>query len=205
MNKTDFLEAVTPMFLKTGYHSLRMDDIAEELSMSKKTIYKIFPTKEKLVYAVNDYLFVYFKKMLDKYEPQSENVVELFYKVKTSVEEIADIEQQRRFIQQVAKYSPKVLKSTLDFSRNSIYRLAQITTEKAAQEGILLDVYDHETVNQIFATNYMSVKLFTEYESKEQFHKIEKEWFYMYLRGCFNEKGIKMLDDYVAKNPEVLH
>ncbi|MFH1073472.1 MAG: TetR/AcrR family transcriptional regulator, partial [Candidatus Firestonebacteria bacterium] len=37
------------LFISSGFSSITMDDIAAELSMSKKTLYKYFPNKESLL------------------------------------------------------------------------------------------------------------------------------------------------------------
>lgn len=37
------------LFLKEGFYKISMDEIAADLKMSKKTIYKYFPTKQRLV------------------------------------------------------------------------------------------------------------------------------------------------------------
>ena len=39
-------------FFREGFHKTTMDDVAAELRMSKKTIYKFFPSKEDLVRAI---------------------------------------------------------------------------------------------------------------------------------------------------------
>ena len=36
------------LFFKKGFNSVTMDDLSTELAMSKKTFYKIFPSKKKL-------------------------------------------------------------------------------------------------------------------------------------------------------------
>lgn len=43
------LDVAYNLFLKQGYKSTTMDDIAQELSMSKKTLYKYFPGKMELL------------------------------------------------------------------------------------------------------------------------------------------------------------
>ncbi len=55
-NKSKILEATTVVFNRKGM-KFTMDDIAQELSMSKKTIYKIFKDKEALLYEMVDYAF----------------------------------------------------------------------------------------------------------------------------------------------------
>jgi len=55
-NKEKILEATTSVFNKKGM-KFTMDDIAKELSMSKKTIYTIFRDKEEILYEMVDYAF----------------------------------------------------------------------------------------------------------------------------------------------------
>lgn len=55
-NKVKILEATTNVFNKKGM-KFTMDDIAKELSMSKKTIYTIFRDKEEILYEMVDYAF----------------------------------------------------------------------------------------------------------------------------------------------------
>ena len=48
--KTKIMETAMKAFRTQGVRKVRMDDIAEELSISKRTVYEIFGTKEHLVY-----------------------------------------------------------------------------------------------------------------------------------------------------------
>ena len=47
--KDTILKKAGDIFLKLGFKSVTMDDIANELAISKKTIYKFFKNKEELV------------------------------------------------------------------------------------------------------------------------------------------------------------
>ncbi len=47
--KDRILTRAEEMFLKFGYSKVTMDEIAANLGMSKKTLYKFFPSKEELV------------------------------------------------------------------------------------------------------------------------------------------------------------
>lgn len=55
-SKIKILEATTKVFNNKGM-KFTMDDIAKELSMSKKTIYTIFHDKEEILYEMVDYAF----------------------------------------------------------------------------------------------------------------------------------------------------
>ncbi len=55
-NKERILEATISVFNRKGL-KFTMDDIASELSMSKKTIYTVFRDKESLFFSMVDYCF----------------------------------------------------------------------------------------------------------------------------------------------------
>ncbi len=66
--KEKILEGTIRVFKKKGL-KFTMDDLANELSMSKKTIYKEFPDKESLYFIMVDYCF-------DKIKASEEEVME---------------------------------------------------------------------------------------------------------------------------------
>ncbi len=49
MMKDKIVERATELFFKMGFKSVTMDDIAADMSISKKTIYKYFSNKEDLI------------------------------------------------------------------------------------------------------------------------------------------------------------
>ena len=60
--KDTIINKATSLFLTLGFKSVTMDDIANDLGMSKKTIYTHFENKTSLVEAGTTYLF---KKITD--------------------------------------------------------------------------------------------------------------------------------------------
>ena len=52
--KDRILAVAEEMFLKYGYSKVTMDEIAANLGMSKKTLYKFFPSKEELIKEIID-------------------------------------------------------------------------------------------------------------------------------------------------------
>ena len=60
--KQEIINKATDLFLSLGFKSVTMDDIANNLGMSKKTIYTYFDNKSCLVEAGTSHLF---KKITD--------------------------------------------------------------------------------------------------------------------------------------------
>ena len=46
--KEEIIKKASDLFLNLGFKSVTMDDLANEMGISKKTIYFHFPNKEKL-------------------------------------------------------------------------------------------------------------------------------------------------------------
>ena len=49
-HKEEIIKHASKMFVEQGIKAVRMDDIAQELSISKRTLYEIFGDKEELIY-----------------------------------------------------------------------------------------------------------------------------------------------------------
>ena len=56
--KSQILSAAEGVFTKKGFDEARMDDIAEETGLSKGTLYNYFKSKEDLVIAILDRIFL---------------------------------------------------------------------------------------------------------------------------------------------------
>jgi len=77
-DKVKILKAASDIFFSRGFYKIPVDDIASLLKMSKKTIYKHFPTKENLVREVA-YLFI---------KTHSSNIAEIINHDYNSVEKL---------------------------------------------------------------------------------------------------------------------
>ena len=55
MNKEYIFDAAVSLFRHQGIRATRMDDVAEFLHMSKRTLYEQFPSKEEFIVACIEY------------------------------------------------------------------------------------------------------------------------------------------------------
>ncbi len=79
--KTKILEGTLVVFKKKGVH-FTMDDLATELSMSKKTIYRIFPDKSTMLMELIDHVFDRIKEEEKKiYDDESLPSDKKFYQI----------------------------------------------------------------------------------------------------------------------------
>ena len=70
------LELGEERFFNEGFHKIKMDDIATDLRMSKKTIYKFFPSKEGLAHAIAKRFMGKMKEMIVPALGSDKNAIE---------------------------------------------------------------------------------------------------------------------------------
>ena len=126
------LEAAYKLFLDQGYKNTTMDDIAQSLSMSKKTLYKYFPGKMELLAASFDIL----KKRLSlKVQTLVENqYISYTAKLKSMLmvvaEDLAHINP--RLLEDLREHAPGIWKELQEYIRESAY----LRFQKLIQEGV---------------------------------------------------------------------
>jgi len=73
--KDKIIKKATDMFLKLGFKSVTMDDIASEMCISKKTIYKYFSNKEKLIEEGTEVVHQKIHLLMDNIVAQNHNAI----------------------------------------------------------------------------------------------------------------------------------
>lgn len=191
--KERILEESSETILKYGVRSFTIDAFSRALGISKKTIYKFFPTKEDLLIKSAEY---FTGRMGDRIEKiiQSEinpaiqfvNVMQLILdqSSKVSAERIADVKTQY----------PKVWKKIEDFRlarRDDFYTILS----KAQKEGY---VRKDVEVNKV-ATMYMELVNSTfqpEFYLKNNFAPDEAIRLFLKIitSGLFTESGMEIIN-----------
>lgn len=106
LNRQRILDAAGELFNTRGYKSVTINDIAESLGMSKKTIYQYFAGKEELASSVVE---AFMERVADKFDrlapgqdPLSD-IRALFEQIKTEVSRVSPLFQDdiRKFLPQV--------------------------------------------------------------------------------------------------------
>ena len=106
--KDTILEKSKELFLRNGFKTVGMDDIAQSLHISKKTIYQYFPSKEDLVKAVLGYIYDLAFGKIEEISGKCETAIHEHFKIKKSIDGILgkDFETSPCFFQ-LKKYYPE--------------------------------------------------------------------------------------------------
>ena len=130
--ETKILEVAYQYFIKQGYKNTTMDEIAHELGMSKKTLYKYFPGKLELLAATFDILktrlSIKVATLLDnKLIPYTVKLKSLLTTVASDISTI-----NPKILDELRDHAPSIWEDLLAYIRESGY----LRFQKLIQEGI---------------------------------------------------------------------
>ena len=141
--KERIIEQAMHMFVSQGIKSVRMDDIAQQLGVSKRTLYELFGDKEGLLYLAMDRYFE--KKRIERAAvcAHARNVLEAMFMVLGGVMDNAEVIQ--RLLNNLRKFYPAVHDKMTREGTAKSRRDLQEMLEKGIADGLfaLLHGFGH--------------------------------------------------------------
>lgn len=135
--KERIIEQAMHMFVSQGIKSVRMDDIAQQLGVSKRTLYELFGDKEGLLYLAMDRYFE--KKRIERAAvcAHARNVLEAMFMVLGGVMDNAEVIQ--RLLNNLRKFYPAVHDKMTREGTAKSRRDLQEMLEKGIADGLFVD------------------------------------------------------------------
>lgn len=184
------LETAMKAFAQKGVKAVKMDDIAQGLGISKRTLYELYDNKEVLLYeGVEKFKRLREQQLRQTFEESATvmDVVLQIYRLKitelksTSPQFYADINRYPRVMEFLEKDKKVSLAMFMEFLKRGV------------GEGFFREDLDYELVVQMFSalTQYvMSAQLYRAYTLRHIFNNLV----FVTLRGICTTKGIEILD-----------
>ena len=192
--KEDIVKRALNDFMQYGFKTFTMDDLANKLGMSKKTLYEYFPSKNDLVEATLDYALEISCKNADTFVQGEGSVIENVYRNHKKVQEVFNINSDRP-IWELQKYYPKTYERMEgEFAKTDALFIDKLL-EKGWQEGLF-----RKDINvNFYKTFYSSVQRLrsvanTFPEREFPFWDTIYTLMEYFFRILVNEKGMKELE-----------
>ncbi len=196
------LHRATDLFLNLGFKSVTMDDLANEMGISKKTIYSHFENKTKLIEESTMDLFYCISDGIDDIIALKKNPIEELYEIKKFV--MLHLKDEKSSPQyQLRKYYPKIFETL----KKKEFKVMQECVVDNIRRGMEIGIYRENLNIQFVARIYFSgavslgdLDLFP----STMFTKVELEDYYLeyHLRGIVTPKGRKILNAIINSNQE---
>jgi AcrR family transcriptional regulator len=198
--KEKIVDKATELFLNFGFKSITMDDIARELSMSKKTIYSYFENKSALVSSVTQSIYSTVTSGIDWICQQQLNPIEELYEIKKFVSlQLKDEKSSPQF--QLQKYYPEIFQQIKGNNFELIHDITLNNLRRGIEQGLYRDNVNVEFVARIYFIGMTGIKDDTVFPIT-QFPKINliESYLEYHLRGIVTKKGLSVLNKYIDQS-----
>jgi AcrR family transcriptional regulator len=138
-------------FLQFGFSKVTMNEIAEDLGMSKKTLYQYFPGKEDLLAEVVSSLHAETATTIEALV--NDKTMDYVQKLHGALDILSAFHSKMTpyFLADMEKHAPEVCKVANDFKRDRIRNIMSSLIAEGIQKGVFRDDIDQELIVLIYA------------------------------------------------------
>ncbi len=195
--KEEIIIKASDLFLNLGFKSVTMDDLANGLGISKKTIYFHFPNKAKLVQACTLFILNAIDEGIEKIKEKELNAIVEMFEIKNFVmDHLKDEKSSPQF--QLQKYYPKVYKSVQTHHFDTMQCSINDNLEKGIKEGLYRENIPVDFISKIYFLGMTSIKGSDLFPAKQfSIKEINEKYLEYHLRAIVTEKGLKTLKEFL--------
>jgi len=197
--KSDILKKSGEIFLKYGFKSTTMDDIASKLAISKKTIYKYFKNKEQLVEESVSLLHNTIHNEVLCVCDKGYNAIEENFEVKKMFKDLLKNSNESPMFQ-LQKYYPKTYSKVMKNEFAMFKDCISHNIEKGIQEGLY-----RSNVNNSIITRFYFALVFSVHDSDlfpqktKTLNQLEIDALEYHTRAIVTNKGLTILEKQLEK------
>ena len=193
------LEKTRELFLTIGFKSVTMDQIANAMGISKKTIYNFFQNKTELVKSVANYMFKSISEGVTEIKKSSEDPISEIYEINLFLIKYLKNESVSP-LYQLEKYYPVIHK---DINKKQFDFITK-TNSKSLENGIKLDLFrkdiEIDFISRLYFKGIIGIRDLDTFPSKLYDPvSLKNDFIEYHLRAIVTEKGLKKLNHFIKK------
>lgn len=195
--KEKIIAKASDLFLKLGFKSVTMDDIAGEMCISKKTIYKYFCNKEVLIEESTSMVHRQVHEIIDSIVAKNHNAIQENFEIREMFRDMFKNNIDTSPIYQLKKHYPEIYQNVLS---HEIDQCTQYFTENI-QKGIREKLYRPDLNVDIYVKFYY-ILIFHINEntiSEREAQEVELEALEYHTRAMATPDGILELEKQLKK------
>ncbi|HEX9152096.1 MAG TPA: TetR/AcrR family transcriptional regulator [Flavobacterium sp.] len=192
--KEKIISKASDMFLKLGFKSITMDDIAGEMCISKKTIYKYFCNKEILIEESTATIHKEVHQIIDNIISKNYNAIEENFEIRKMFKEMFKSSDTSP-IYQLKKHYPEIYERVMSREIKECNAAFEQNIKKGIQQGLYRENINIDSYIQFYYLLVFNIKANTSSEREGQ--KIELEILEYHTRAMATPKGIIELEKHL--------
>ncbi|MDQ3392655.1 MAG: TetR/AcrR family transcriptional regulator [Bacteroidota bacterium] len=190
------------LFMKFGFRSITMDDIAKHLSISKKTIYLFFKDKDELISTVTELHLQQEQKEIEEVHLEANNPIEELYLItKCMRKNLSDINPT--VLYDLQKFHKQAWEKFLIFKEAVIGKAIKDILDKGIQAGYFRKEIDIEILSKLRQEQVQmgfDDRIFP--PDQYDFKIVQMQLFDHFVHGITTQKGQELLDQYFNNSKE---
>ncbi|GER58387.1 TetR/AcrR family transcriptional regulator [Patiriisocius marinus] len=195
--KDKIILQASSMFMSLGFKSVTMDDIANEMGISKKTIYTHFSNKETIIAVVTDKIFEEVSSTIDHICSIEKNPIEEIYEIKKCVMEHMRDEKASPW-HQLQKYYPSIYQNIKARQFNFMQECVLKNLNRGLEQELYRENMDVQFVSRIYFNGITGIKEETLFPSSMFDGRTLYDMYLEYhLRGIVTPKGRTILNNLI--------
>jgi len=186
--------ACTELFLTLGFKSVTMDDIANQLGISKKTLYAHYPNKHALVKDCVFHFFGYVTGEINKICTTAANPIIELYEIKVfMMQHIKNEKISPQF--QLQKFYPDIFKELKEKQLNFMIDCVSTSLNSGVAMGLFRDNLNVPFIARLYFNGMMGIKDQRLFPAEEFLHsQLMTEYLEYHLRAICTPKGIEIFN-----------
>jgi AcrR family transcriptional regulator len=189
------LDTAFSLFCQFGTRSITMDDIAQRMGVSKKTLYAHFADKDELVmHAIARYLQQLDKECIENQEKAANAIDELFLVMKQLDMSFRNMNPIILF--DLQKFHTKAYQVFQDYKNNNLQKTVRLNLERGVREGLYRNDFDIEIMTQYrLATSMLCFQPDIFPYGKYDMSKVQCILLEHFLYGLVSQEGYKRVEE----------
>jgi AcrR family transcriptional regulator len=154
--KEKIINRAKEMFLKLGFKSITMDDIACDMCISKKTIYKYFSNKELLIEESTQLVHKEVRETIDTIVAKNFNAIEENFQIRRMFKEMFKYSETSP-VYQLKRHYPEVFQKVVGYQIEICEGCFRDNILKGISEGLYRENIDVENYVKFYYTLIFSI------------------------------------------------
>ncbi|MBE6201165.1 MAG: TetR/AcrR family transcriptional regulator [Rikenellaceae bacterium] len=191
----------TDMFISQGIRSVRMDDIARQCGVSKRTIYEIFKDREELIGESMRHHAIQSHTQSEQVAEGAENVLHAFWLTFTNGNRFC--KGNNTIIDELRRYYPQVMEQLMIDIHEAVVAHTRDKLSEGVADGLIisdldLDFFSRALTNYVYGLGIISANTHT--TGVVITDQTMPTAVLVFLRGISTEKGRRYIDENLLIN-----
>ena len=198
-NRQRIIEEAALLFRTYGIRAVTMDMLANQMGISKRTIYEAFKDKDELLRGVLKLMTIRQREAMNKIFSETENVIEAIFKmIDLMIDHFKNMSPA--FQLDMKRYHNEILKKLGEKDELPYYRNHIEIIKRGIKEGVFREDIDVEIMNKCLLevemmSNYKSVFPPDDFMDKN----VMRTFYVNFIRGISTQKGLDLINFYDKK------